>query len=74
MMEKHVTTMAEIGCPSGGGVVSVSQQVLSPSYDENSPTLKEFTYSGLLQGIFGRTINSATYEPWRFSDKIVVAI
>ncbi|GJU82757.1 hypothetical protein Tco_1285122 [Tanacetum coccineum] len=32
MMEKHVTTVTEIGCPSGG-VVSVSQQVLSPSYD-----------------------------------------
>ncbi|GKF70442.1 hypothetical protein Tco_0203499, partial [Tanacetum coccineum] len=32
MMEKRVTTVAEIGCPSGG-VVSVSQQVLSPSYE-----------------------------------------
>ncbi|PWA48700.1 serine/threonine/dual specificity protein kinase, catalytic domain-containing protein [Artemisia annua] len=87
MMEKHVTSVAEIGCPSGG-VVSVSQQVLPPSYESISPTLKEFTYSELRtatrnfrkdmvlgEGGFGRVykgwLNIATQ---RVSDQIAVAI
>ncbi|GJW41156.1 receptor like protein kinase S.2-like protein, partial [Tanacetum coccineum] len=47
MMEKQVTTLAEIGCHSGGGVATVSQQVVSNNEEQKTTTLMKFTYAEL---------------------------